>query len=445
MSQRSAIEFIKKNTCVLPYCSRALATRPSSHGITVYRFDIEKSIAAAETKLEGIHIVDYIDRKMSTGGGDATSSEREHPSSKSHADPAPCENGDRTHALSARQVINTVETLNESYSVKKQLRVNERRSQPASRPPDPEGAQSGQAKVRAFLQNGPVSYNVENTPIEMSRATSLSNLTVDSGPDTYDFSALHRRIAEKQVAENAEKNPLASDSSSRVPQSRCDGPETVPGHQLASDGSQLAERARQTNAEPDAAASAGDRAAENLTREFENVTASSQGRLTNCVGYVTSLPVGDEIKRYNAEGSVSAFTNFSALTVDSGAKIKPCVPDVQQSGALAAPSTARPQYLDTGSDGRAKISSAPLNAREPSDMPDVQSRHYGVDSGDAAVDASRRFVVSSELSFYLSPPKKKHLILQKQTRQRASVKVFAVCRQGAISSSAVGVKSAVLS
>lgn len=422
MSQRSAIEFIKKNTCVLPYCSRALATRPSSHGITVYRFDIEKSIAAAETKLEGIHIVDYIDRKMSTGGGDATSSEREHPSSKSHADPAPCENGDRTHALSARQVINTVETLNESYSVKKQLRVNERRSQPASRPPDPEGAQSGQAKVRAFLQNGPVSYNVENTPIEMSRATSLSNLTVDSGPDTYDFSALHRRIAEKQVAENAEKNPLASDSSSRVPQSRCDGPETVPGHQLASDGSQLAERARQTNAEPDAAASAGDRAAENLTRKFENVTASSQGRLTNCVGYVTSLPVGDEIKRYNAEGSVSAFTNFSALTVDSGTKIKPCVPDVQQSGALAA----RPQYLDTGSDSRAKVSSAPLNAREPSDMPDVQSRHYGVDSGDAAVDASRRFVVSSELSFYLSPPKKKHLILQKQTRQRASVKVFAV-------------------
>ena len=106
-----------------------------------------------------------------------------------------------------RQVIEATETLSGSYSVLKQLRVAEKTQQGslkartsgfASGEKDPSGEISlgvgHNSKAHAFLHNRPTTFATEGTPIEISRCTSLSDLTIDSDHHNYDFAALKSKL-----------------------------------------------------------------------------------------------------------------------------------------------------------------------------------------------------------------------------------------------------------
>ncbi|XP_076813622.1 uncharacterized protein LOC143460114 isoform X2 [Clavelina lepadiformis] len=309
--------------------NRNSGQRVSNH---VRKYDTSERIAAANNRLNGMDILQYIENKMSSvPAADDSSGElaKETIPSKPEEKEEIIANGQRS-----RHIMKTVETLGHSYSVKKQLRTTDKVDvsdkatswEPASSTDSFVNSSipmmSNKSKVQAFLQSRPTTYNTEGTPIEMSRSTSLSNLTVESGTENYNFSALQNRAAEKQLHLSISNQPSTPskqmseklNASSSDPMKLSTAP--IPG-ELTNDSEAILVE---------------------LGQQITNMTLSTVDQIASRAdaGYMSSLPHADEIKKFNAEGSVSGHTTFSALTIDSDTKVTPCDPDLTNLGILTS-------------------------------------------------------------------------------------------------------------
>lgn len=350
-------------------------------------FNVKETLAAADSKLNGIGIVQYIDSKMGEDERRSPEIKKQNADeSKNVPDVKPVDTENR-RGPSSREVIQTVETLNETYSVMKQLRANEKQTQdqPTSQAPQTQ-LPSNQAKVQAFLhQGGPISYAIEGTPVEMSRCTSLSNLTMDSGPDTYDFGALQRKMADRRKSPPQEKS-----TGDDVTPKQNDGENSA-----GDDANKKSGDVKKSVTSQDSVGDESKVILDDIDRQIQNLTVDTA---TSRAGYVTSLPVGDEIKKFQVEGSVGAFTNFSALTVDSETKIAPCQPYADhQAGAApvkqpppgVAPESNKPDVFEEAFEEAAEEIVEQV-------IPDP-ARHYGEDRS-----ASRDRPLSFKVSFVVN-------------------------------------------
>lgn len=104
------------------------------------------------------------------------------------------------------QVKQTAETLETTYSVMKHLHFSEKTQSEFEKnlyltPSMARVETCGPSvmglnmKTSTFLPNKPTSFATEGTPIEISRCTSLSDLTIDSDQHNYDFAALKNKMS----------------------------------------------------------------------------------------------------------------------------------------------------------------------------------------------------------------------------------------------------------
>lgn len=286
------------------------------------RANIKQTLERANNRLKGTHIVDYIDKLMGDGRGESEG----NPCSTSRTPSGP---------MKSKEVIGNAETLQQSYSVKKHMKETEKKektnsgqreeSNPnsavsipkttgflPSEPPfnDQSSHSSSEIRIQRFLREGLAIYNTEGTPKEMSRSTSLSNLTIESDiPAEKDFSLLQSRLKTSQSVPDFQKVPVQSCNKA--------------GYQGAT-GSSLPDGSSVTHSPtPDSRA-----ILDNLSKQIDDLTLKTAESVIERPhpGYMTSLPHTDEIKKYAAEGSLSGRTVFSALTIDSNTKIAPAEP-----------------------------------------------------------------------------------------------------------------------
>ena len=172
-----------------------------SHHRSIVKLDTRDRLAEAETRLKGMHIEQYMERMMAkVPGGSSESEDATGSNLKERNDDEQLEISPKNKP--SREVMKTVETLDETYSVRKRLRsadkqsmeVNERKdiSSKCVRENFPVIGQH--AKVQAFLQSKPTTFATEGTPAEISRCTSLSDLTIESESKSFEFGALKHRL-----------------------------------------------------------------------------------------------------------------------------------------------------------------------------------------------------------------------------------------------------------
>ena len=141
------------------------------------KIDTRDRIAAADERLNGMDIVEYIESKMASSDNEATS--------------------DRRAEKKSQRVKESAESLGQSYSVIRHIAEARR-------------------DAKSSLHCKPTTFNTEGTPIEISRCTSLSDLTIDSEPKNFEFSALKGRLTQDATAQVSEQdgNPAASNDRS---------------------------------------------------------------------------------------------------------------------------------------------------------------------------------------------------------------------------------------
>jgi len=127
------------------------------------KIDTKERIAAANARLNGMDIVEYIESKMAENGSDSAS--------------------EKNVANQSRKIINKTENLDQSYSVKRHIAESKK-----------------DAKISSILSK-PTVFHTEGTPIEISRCTSLSDLTIDSEPKSMEFSALKGKLTQDPIAQ----------------------------------------------------------------------------------------------------------------------------------------------------------------------------------------------------------------------------------------------------
>ncbi|XP_078488488.1 uncharacterized protein LOC778909 isoform X1 [Ciona intestinalis] len=397
----------------------------------VRKFDIDSSLAAAENKLQGMPILQYIEKKISEAPGlsDEDKEAHQHASTSNLSKSDTLDASDMTltsqdmtlnqSALDAsdaarrsktcRDVIKTVETLNESYSVKKQLKVFEKQRTDVTTPTTsqspcnvasrlvPFPSMSNNVKVQAFLQSRPNTFMTEGTPVEMSCSTSLSNITIESGSDNYDFAQLQKRMVEQQREAPQDTKYCTTTQSDRPTNTTNNESE-----QNNTDSSQLAEVPNNPTC------SSSQEILDNLNKQIESLTIQNTETYTSGTGYVTSLPHSDEIKQFKTEGSVGAYTIFSALTIDSETKIVPKGPEAlpgrtnDESPPKRSPTQSRilvktpPPILKE--EKSRKSSESSLEAKEEAAS---ASQHYGEDLINVVKDNPLNFGVE-DTPFHLS-------------------------------------------
>ena len=340
----------------------------------------EERIRIADNKLNGMHIAQYIDAQMNSSLSNADGSVKNEKEERERLaqvldqfnPPGLPESADLPEAMqrlqSSKEVQKTVETLDPSYSVKKTQKNMQKNLEHLEKSSDnllQLPAVVDDAKVTAFLHARPTTFATEGTPVELSRCTSLSNITMDS--EKYEFTEMKRKMLERKIptttaASNASENatPLTSSSATEKRTKNDTG--------LMLD---------------------------NIQKQISKMTISStmsEGSHTLRTGYVTSLPQSDEIKKFCTEGSISCTTNLSALTTDSGNKVAPCIPDSGGVDALLTPgnnchqaTTAHP--VTSSLSGHVE----PVFKEEDNSN---STQHYGPDTKQPINDKTFKFGVS---------------------------------------------------
>ena len=120
------------------------------------KIDTRERIAAANARLNGMDIVDYIELKMAESGDESVS--------------------ERKLSRKNCKVNSNAENLCQSYSVKRHIADSKKNE-------------------KIFAQSKPTTFHTEGTPIEISRCTSLSDLTIDSESKSFEFCALTGKLA----------------------------------------------------------------------------------------------------------------------------------------------------------------------------------------------------------------------------------------------------------
>ncbi|XP_039260575.2 uncharacterized protein LOC120336871 isoform X2 [Styela clava] len=294
------------------------------------RIDIKQKIESANQKLNGVHILEYMDNLMMKVD-DTDKPGTSHSTSK------------------MKQVIDSAEKLQQSYSVRKKIKEDEKHANLTEKsncdspnhfttmkmpkttgllPSEPPLQLQSKMRIQSYIREGITSYATEGTPIEMSRSTSLSNLTIDSElGDNIDMTGIKMIRTSHSVSDikdssneilfgNSEgvssQKPVSSVPmhvrSTSLGSSNCSSPVTKDSREIL----------------------------EVLGQQIADLSLSTAESVVKDPGYTTSLPHTDEIFKYEAEGSQGGGTIFSALTIDSDTKIAPTIPKDDN--------TAQPNY-----------------------------------------------------------------------------------------------------